>query len=174
MVTDRRTLLRGAWKQASADFSPAGKRRRLGAGALEAEARSWLAKVFPGPPVPFALPADLAWWIEEVAQVGWHDDPQHPWRSFYAAHAIVSASEEARYVSSPPENRTAWLAIGRWSERHVYLVCCDPTDPRFGQVADYHDTHPWSSTTQEAEETWADLLSFIASLEVEEEEEELW
>jgi hypothetical protein len=54
---------------------------------VEAEARAWLSGVFGGEEVPFALPPDFVWWIEEVAAVGWSDNPDDPYNDTHSTHA---------------------------------------------------------------------------------------
>lgn len=81
--------------------------------------------------------------------------------ALHCGPGIVGASEDARWVSDPPVSRTAWLAIGSWSDRHHWLVCCDPRDQRFGQVCDYNDTHPWMSTHARPDRGPMDMLAFI-------------
>jgi hypothetical protein len=77
-AADRLDALRGAWARASASFVVDGRPAPRTADQVADEARAWLATVFEGADVPFALPPDLVWWIEEVACVGWSDDPARP------------------------------------------------------------------------------------------------
>jgi len=36
-----------------------------------------------------------------------------------------------------------WIAIGGWSDKHDYWLCCDRERPLAGHVTDAHDDHPW-------------------------------
>lgn len=159
--SDRIEHLRAAWARASSAFVIDARPPPRSADDVATDARAWLIDVFGEAEVPFALPPDLVWWIEEVAKFGWSDNPDDPWRTLYCGPAIVRASEEARWVSDPPVNRTAWLAIGAWSDRHHWLVCCDPHDPRFGLVFDYNDTHPWMSEHARPDREPKDMLRFM-------------
>ena len=40
--------------------------------------------------------------------------------------------------------KEAWLCVGEYSDKHWYFMCCDPSSPNFGKVADGHDNTPWN------------------------------
>lgn len=40
--------------------------------------------------------------------------------------------------------KEAWLCVGEYSDKHWYFMCCDPTSPNFGKVADGYDNTPWN------------------------------
>ena len=130
---------------------------------LEADVHKWLVRIFGDDPPQFALPDPLRWWLEEVATTAWTDSATDPWRTFVASHGIIELSDEARWVDDPPECRTIYLALGRWSDRHYYLVNCSPESPEFGSISDYNDTHPWMNSQAKPDELWPDMTSFLTN-----------
>ena len=111
---------------------------------LFAELHPYFAHLFQTSELQFALPDDFSAWLKRFG-----DGHVHLSRSaggiLYDGSAIIANTKSLARGEFPPRRakNEAWLVLGEYSGKHWYYLCCDPTSPHFGKVADGEDTSPW-------------------------------
>jgi hypothetical protein len=118
----------------------------------------------------FEVPEDYAAFMQAVGG-GWHWPHGLEWSVFDAATvAEATANDFNSFVLGAEEDEPVldsgfWLGIGRYSDKHWYLLCCDRAHGYFGAVVDGHDSHPWLNGV-EFGGCWRMAGSFLAWLEM--------
>jgi hypothetical protein len=119
------------------------------------------------------IPADYAVFMEGAGG-GWE------WRqgleqSLFTADNVAGGTARdyrlfvtERDEDDGPQDDGLWLRIGRYSDKHDTLLCCDRSHRLHGQVVDGHDDHPWlnglsSPFCQVVGESFTDWLEYAAS-----------
>ncbi len=115
------------------------------------------------------IPDDYTVFMVEFG-CGWHQ-PDGLGRDIFSAAAVVKATADDfnlfvidRDKDEMPQDDGLWLCIGWFSDKHAILLCCDRSHPNYGQVIDYHDSHPWLNGVDMASRLLAN--SFLEWLEV--------
>ena len=52
---------------------------------------------------------------------------------------LYSRREEGKPISTD----TLWLSVGYWADKHDWIICVDRQHPRYGQLIDANDDHPF-------------------------------
>jgi hypothetical protein len=118
----------------------------------------------------FEVPEDYSAFMQAVGG-GWQWPHGLEWSVFDAATVAEStANDFDSFVLGAEEDEPLldsgfWLGIGRYSDKHWYLLCCDRTHGYFGAVVDGHDSHPWLNGV-EFGCCWRMAESFLAWLEM--------
>ncbi len=84
---------------------------------------------------------------------------------------------ERREEGKPQNADTLWLCAGYWSDKHQWIICVDKLHPRYGQLIDAYDDHPFLHDDFLTDDEFPSFSDFLAprpkeSWEQEEEEEE--
>ena len=100
----------------------------------------------------FSIPEDYATFMCLVGG-GWHSSRSLGLWLFSADQVAGATIEDFRLFvtgvdeneppDEPPEDDGLWLRVGRFSDKHDYLICCDRSHSHYGVVLDGHDSHPW-------------------------------
>lgn len=107
------------------------------------------------------MPPQLMAYYAATNGASWTLEPRrwHSSKIFSADHLMTTTAYDCKmWQHKRPEHADAWLTVGDWSERHLYCMCCTP-GPKFGQVYDFHDDHPWHKGTGDLE--GASLVAFL-------------
>ncbi len=113
----------------------------------------------------FELPVMVRTWWQRHGAHSWVDDDSWRWLHPASSLARVTVEEWDAIAFDPPVGDSLWAVIGGWSDKHIYMVCCDRTHPWFGSIADFYDNHPWWGS--EPYSRYADLAAFFADQESE-------
>ncbi|MBD2579480.1 SMI1/KNR4 family protein [Oscillatoria sp. FACHB-1406] len=97
----------------------------------------------------FAVPEDYALFMQAIGG-GWHW-PYGLERWLFDAEGVAKTTVAdfellvlgALEEEEPVLDSGFWLGIGRYSDKHEYLLCCDRAHRYYGTVFDGHDSHPW-------------------------------
>ena len=122
----------------------------------------------------FRIPDDYNHFMQTIGGGGWYN-PQGLGLSLYDAGTVARGTKsdfERMYIGdeydpAEPLDEGLWLNIGCWSDRHDYLLACDPTQPTYGWVVDGHDSHPWLNGIDFAgcrivAQSFTDFLRYLA------------
>lgn len=109
-------------------------------------ALAWVA-----PPSRFQLPASFADYLAVLDGTTWYG--HHIALDFllYAPASLADGAEDDPEAHDDPElarELGPWLAIGAWSDKHQFWLCCDRARPECGRVFDAHDDHPYLNGTR--------------------------
>jgi uncharacterized protein (TIGR02996 family) len=90
----------------------------------------------------FCVPADYLAFMT-TAGGGWHR--HHEWYELYSAARAASATDGLgnTFADQPGEHLEIWVNVALIGDLHDFFLCCDLSNPRFGEVAEGEDYHPW-------------------------------
>lgn len=118
----------------------------------------------------FQVPEEYAVFMQTVGG-GWKWPYGLEWTVFDAATVLgATANDFSVFVLGADEQEPVldtgfWLAIGWYSDKHEYLLCCDRSHSYYGAVLDGHDSHPWLNGVDFAG-CWRMAGSFLAWLDL--------
>lgn len=131
---------------------------------MAAELRDYFSKVYPDVDARFALPAEFLDYIALVPQTLRRGDEYGFF--LYGLGSVAGSTwiDCNLWAEGHTADLSPWVSIGHWSDRHDFLVCCDPAAPGalFGTVRECNDTHPWLN--QETWNTWPTIAAFLTWL----------
>jgi uncharacterized protein (TIGR02996 family) len=90
----------------------------------------------------FCVPADYLAFVTTVGG-GWHQNDE--WYELYSAAraARQTVGLGATFANEPDEHLEIWANVAITGDKHDFFLCCDLLSPRFGEVAEGEDYHPW-------------------------------
>lgn len=146
-------LARQAWEPAAAAFLPHETERSTEPAREWVEAVGLLRATFAkyvGPEATarrFCVPADYAAFMTAVGG-GWQQNNE--WEEFYSARRVAehTTGVARTFPDDPGEHLEIWVHIGIIGDHNEQMLCCDSASPRFGEVANAEDYHPWMGGSQ--------------------------
>jgi uncharacterized protein (TIGR02996 family) len=90
----------------------------------------------------FCIPVDYQAFLTTVGG-GWEQNNE--WHELYSAirAARTTSGYGETFADNPGEHLEIWVAIAVTGDKHDFFLCCDSDSPRFGEVAEGEDYHPW-------------------------------
>jgi uncharacterized protein (TIGR02996 family) len=90
----------------------------------------------------FCAPADYLAFTTTVGG-GW--ERHNEWYELYSAARAARTTHNLgdTFADEPGEHLEIWATVAITSDKHDFFLCCDLSHPRFGEVAEGHDYHPW-------------------------------
>lgn len=90
----------------------------------------------------FRIPADYLAFVTSIPG-SWESGDG--WEDLYSpVHAAERAADWGRVFGGAPNERLElWVHVANTGDMHHHYLCCDLASPRFGEVAEGEDYHPW-------------------------------
>jgi uncharacterized protein (TIGR02996 family) len=88
----------------------------------------------------FCVPADYLAFMLSVGG-GWlTNDERH---QLLRGEHIANLTDVPLFAPVPNDQLEIWIDVALSGDHHRFLLCCDLDCPRFGEVAEGEDYHPW-------------------------------